>query len=178
MDVALMKYRIAAVKTPNSAQLWNNIGMCFFGKSPQPKYIAAVACLKRALYLDPFEWIISYNLGLVHLNKRQYASAFHFFSASINLKPDFAATYMYLAITLARLDDFDNSCAAYEKSIEIDENDSTSRLNYAITLFNNDEIERSKEQFKVFERIFENNDCDEADDEVIQQSAELKAALA
>lgn len=37
MDVALMKYRIAAARTPNSAQLWNNIGMCFFGKSPQPK---------------------------------------------------------------------------------------------------------------------------------------------
>ena len=32
MDVALVKYRIAAVQTPNSAQLWNNIGMCFFGK--------------------------------------------------------------------------------------------------------------------------------------------------
>ena len=70
MDVALMKYRVAAVKTPNSAQLWNNIGMCFFGKSP-PKYVAAVACLKKALYLDPFEWIISYNLGLVHLKKEQ-----------------------------------------------------------------------------------------------------------
>jgi Bardet-Biedl syndrome 4 protein len=26
MDVALIKYRIAAVSTPNSAQLWNNIG--------------------------------------------------------------------------------------------------------------------------------------------------------
>jgi len=26
MDVALIKYRIAAVATPNSAQLWNNIG--------------------------------------------------------------------------------------------------------------------------------------------------------
>lgn len=32
MDVALIKYRVAAVQTPNSAQLWNNIGMCFFGK--------------------------------------------------------------------------------------------------------------------------------------------------
>jgi len=32
------------------------------------RYIAAIACLKKALYLDPFEWIISYNLGLVHLN--------------------------------------------------------------------------------------------------------------
>ncbi|CAM9917401.1 unnamed protein product, partial [Sphacelaria rigidula] len=37
------------------------------------------------------------------------------FSASINLKPDFAASYMYLAITLSRLEDFENSCSAYEK---------------------------------------------------------------
>lgn len=42
-------------------------------------YVAAVACLKRASCLDPFEWIVSYNLGLVHLNTSQYASAFHHF---------------------------------------------------------------------------------------------------
>ena len=37
MDVALVKYRVAAVVTPNTAQLWNNIGMCFFGKQ---RYVA------------------------------------------------------------------------------------------------------------------------------------------
>jgi len=67
-DVALIKYRIAAVQTPNSPQLWNNIGMCFFGKQ---RYIASIACLKKALYLGPFEWIIGYNLGLVHLHTEQ-----------------------------------------------------------------------------------------------------------
>lgn len=36
-------------------------------------------------------------------------------SAAINLKSDFAASYMYLAITLARLEDFDNACSAYDK---------------------------------------------------------------
>ena len=36
-DVALSKYRIAAVNTPESPQLWNNIGMCFFGKK---KFVA------------------------------------------------------------------------------------------------------------------------------------------
>merc|ERR1712048_390265 len=127
----LKKSRVAAVHTPNSAQLWNNIGMCFFGKT---KYVAAIACLKRALYLDPFEWIISYNLGLVHLNTGQYASAFHFFSASINLKPDFPSSYMYLAITLSRLDDFANACSAYEKAIDM-ESDHMFHLNFAITLF-------------------------------------------
>ena len=44
--MALIKYRVAAVQTPNSAQLWNNIGMCFFGKQ---RYVAAIACLKKAL---------------------------------------------------------------------------------------------------------------------------------
>ncbi len=93
-------------------------GMCFFGKQ---KHVAAIACLKKALYLDSFEWIISYNLGLVYLNTRQYASAFHFLSASINLKPDFPSSYMYLAIILARLNDFENACNAYEKAIEMEQ---------------------------------------------------------
>ena len=92
--------------------------MCFFGKQ---KHVAAIACLKKALYLDSFEWIISYNLGLVYLNTRQYASAFHFLSASINLKPDFPSSYMYLAIILARLNDFENACNAYEKAIEMEQ---------------------------------------------------------
>ena len=36
-DVALSKYRIAASSSPESPQLWNNIGMCFFGKK---KFVA------------------------------------------------------------------------------------------------------------------------------------------
>jgi len=99
MDVALVKYRVAAVQTPNSAQLWNNIGMCFFGKG---KLVASVSCLKRAVYLSPFEWIISFNLGVVHLSTGQFASAFHFFSTAINLQPSYARAYMYLAVALSR----------------------------------------------------------------------------
>lgn len=239
MDVALVKYRVAAVATPNSAQLWNNIGMCFFGKQ---RYVAAIACLKRALYLDPFEWIISYNLGLVHLNTGQYASAFHFFSSSINLKPDFPSSYMYLAITLSRLDDFDNACSAYEKAIEMEEcarrgahavghtrhnaaQDNTSlrvqhaailpmrspfarslpstqhcashprihtslcrprprrdhlfELNFSITLYNNDEIEKAAEHFRKFEELYAKLDDDtkNSDPDIAEQRQALAALL-
>ena len=45
-DVALTKYRIAAAATPESPHLWNNIGMCFFGKK---KYVA-VSWLTNELY--------------------------------------------------------------------------------------------------------------------------------
>lgn len=97
------------------------------------RYIAAIACLKRALYLGPFEWIVSYNLGLVHLHTSQHASAFHYLSNSINLKPDFAHSYMYLGIALSKLDDFENAVAAYNKAIAM-ENDPIFHLNYAIML--------------------------------------------
>ena len=36
-DVALSKYRVAAASIPESPQLWNNIGMCNFGKN---KFVA------------------------------------------------------------------------------------------------------------------------------------------
>ncbi|CAN0140860.1 unnamed protein product [Pylaiella littoralis] len=156
MDVALVKYRVSAV---------------------QDLYIAAVACLKRALYLDPFEWIVAYNLGLVHLNTSQYASAFHHFSATINLKPDFAASYMYLAITLARLDDFDNACSAYEKALDLDD-DYLTHLNYAVTLLNNDEPERAAEHLAAFKRLFEALDPDaEQDQEILERSRALEVVL-
>ena len=126
--------------------------MCFFGKQ---KHVAAISCLKRASYLGtpitplyaadlnrctiayvtpettagPFEWIVSYNLGLLHLAAGQNASAFHYFSSSINTKSDFAHTYMYLAVALAKLDDIDNASAAYERAIELDD-DMVFRLNY------------------------------------------------
>ena len=39
-DVALAKYKVAAQTIPESPPLWNNIGMCFFGKA---KYVTTGA---------------------------------------------------------------------------------------------------------------------------------------
>merc|ERR1712048_592536 len=108
------------------------------------------------------------NLGLVHLNTGQYASAFHYFSASINLKPDFPSSYMYLAITLSRLDDFTNACAAYEKAIEMEYSDHIFHLNFSITLFNHGDVEEAKKQFQLFEECFaQDQDEDNVDQEVL-----------
>ena len=48
---------------------------------------------ERAVF-DPFAWLISYNLGLVHLNTGQYASSFHYLSASINLNLSSACVHV------------------------------------------------------------------------------------
>ena len=140
-DVALVKYRVAAVHTPTSAQLWSNIGMCFAGKG---KHVAAVACLKRAQYLDPFQWGTAYNLGLVHLRAGCHASAFIYLNAAANMSPRHGETLLYLAIALARLGDEGNARAAYAKAEQLCSGDralppvalARLHLNYAITLYN------------------------------------------
>uniref|UniRef100_A0A8D0GKC5 Bardet-Biedl syndrome 4 n=1 Tax=Sphenodon punctatus TaxID=8508 RepID=A0A8D0GKC5_SPHPU len=117
-DVALTKYRVVAVAVPESPPLWNNIGMCFFGKK---KYVAAISCLKRANYLAPFDWKILYNLGLVHLTMQQYASAFHFTSAAIHIQPRMGELFMLLAVALTNLEDAENAKMAYEQAVALDQ---------------------------------------------------------
>lgn len=173
MDVALVKYRVAAVATPDSAQLWNNIGMCFFGKE---RFVAAVACLKRSLYLDPFQWITAHNLGLVHLRTGQFASAFQHLSASVNLKPDFASSYMYLAVVLVRLGDCANAFAAYDKSLALDPNDPVCYLNYAAALHNNGDEAASKTQFHKYSQVCAALSTEERD-ELMQSAAALHHSL-
>ncbi|EGD81027.1 hypothetical protein PTSG_10970 [Salpingoeca rosetta] len=152
-DVALVKYRISAVLTPESAELWNNIGMCFFGKQ---KYVAAIACLKRAAYLAPFEWMVAFNLGLVHLTVGQHASAYHFFSASVKLRPKFAPAYGLLGVTLHNLKDPESADTAFKRAIQLDPSDPITHINYAVMLFEHGDIKGAAQQFSVYETIADN----------------------
>lgn len=149
-DVALVKYRVAAAQTPESAELWNNVGMCFFGNK---KYIAAVACLKHAAYLAPFEWMVAFNLGLVHLTVGQLASAFHFFTSAVNLKSDFGPSFGLLAVTLHKLGDYINAIAAFEKSLQLAPEDPITLLNYIIMLLDAGEKDQTSELWNRFKRV-------------------------
>ena len=175
-EVALTKYHNASTKIPESPQLWNNIGMCFFGKS---KYVASISCLKRAIYLAPFEWTIMYNLGLVHITMQQYASAYHHLSAAITLKPKMAKLFMLLAVALTHLNAYDNAKQSYEQALKYDSYDAAINLNYAVLLCNNNEKEMAIEQLDSYKKKTSINDASKRDvdvelDEVCNQ---LEATL-
>ncbi|NXL98736.1 BBS4 protein, partial [Tyrannus savana] len=148
-DVALSKYKVVVGAVPESPPLWNNIGMCFFGKK---KYVAAVSCLKRANYLAPFDWKILYNLGLVHLTMQQYASAFHFLSAAISFQPKMGELYMLLAVALTNLEDIENAKCSYEQAVALDKCNPLINLNYAVLLYNQGDKEGALSQYQEMER--------------------------
>ncbi|XP_014310495.1 Bardet-Biedl syndrome 4 protein [Myotis lucifugus] len=176
-DVALTKYRVIASAVPESPPLWNNIGMCFFGKK---KYVAAISCLKRANYLAPFDWKILYNLGLVHLTMQQYASAFHFLSAAINFQPKMGELYMLLAVALTNLEDTENAKRAYAEAVRLDKYNPLVNLNYAVLLYNQGEKRDALAQYQEMEKkvnLLKDSSSLEYDSEMVEMAQKLGAAL-
>ncbi|ORX77475.1 Bardet-Biedl syndrome protein 4 [Anaeromyces robustus] len=171
---ALMKYRICAVLNPESPELWNNIGMCFYGKN---KIIAAISCLKKALYLAPNEWKISFNLGLAHLKHEQYVSAFRFFTSTANLNPQFSDTYIWLGVTLNKLGDFDNSKAAFQKGLEINNMNIVGYLNYAIVLSENNRHEDAKLNLTRFKELYQQLSDEEKEDFDVIEMKKIACSL-
>ncbi|XP_023408662.1 Bardet-Biedl syndrome 4 protein isoform X3 [Loxodonta africana] len=176
-DVALTKYRVVACAMPESPPLWNNIGMCFFGKK---KYVAAISCLKRANYLAPFDWKILYNLGLVHLTMQQYASAFRFLSAAINFQPKMGELYMLLAVALTNLEDVENARRAYAEAVRLDKCNPLVNLNYAVLLYNQGDKKGALAQYQETEKkanLLKHSSSLEFDSEMVEMAQKLGAAL-
>eukprot|EP00731_Ephydatia_muelleri_P026396 Em0018g496a len=172
-DVALSKYKVAACNTPESPQLWNNIGMCYYGKK---KYVAAICCLKRATYLAPFEWKILYNLGLVHLTVHQHASAFHFLSAGIGLHAKSAQLFMLLGIALFHLKDTENAIAAYEQALTLERDNPLIHLNYAVLLYNAGDLRAASKHYAHYEKS-QKGSVDLSDSEVAEILTKLGPML-
>ncbi|XP_068000400.1 Bardet-Biedl syndrome 4 protein isoform X3 [Melanerpes formicivorus] len=176
-EVALSKYKAVAGAVPESPPLWNNIGMCFYGKK---KYVAAISCLKRANYLAPFDWKILYNLGLVHLTMQQYASAFHFLSAAISFQPKMGELYMLLAVALTNLDDAENAKRSYEQAAALDRSNPLINLNYAVLLYNQGDKQGALCQYQEMERkvnALKESSTPDFDPEMVEVAQKMGIAL-
>ncbi|KAL7299540.1 hypothetical protein TKK_0007619 [Trichogramma kaykai] len=141
-DVAFSKYKIASNSLMESWALWNNIGMCLYGKQ---KYVSAITCLKKAHYLNPLALPAACNLGIVYLATGQAASAAIYLCAAVSAGPDNAMPYMLLGLALKRLDDLEGAEKALEKAHALAPQDPQVLLNYAVIMDALKRHERAKE---------------------------------
>ena len=89
---AVIQYKISTITNPNSALGWNNLGLYIFAKN---KFIAATTCLKNAIYLEPFQWLINFNLSLIYLGNIQNSSVFFYINIIACLKSDIFLIYIF-----------------------------------------------------------------------------------
>uniref|UniRef100_A0A8C1HL23 Bardet-Biedl syndrome 4 n=1 Tax=Cyprinus carpio carpio TaxID=630221 RepID=A0A8C1HL23_CYPCA len=194
-EKAIDVYKSAVEFSPENTELLTTLGLLYMqlGKYQKafehlgnaltydPNNFKAISCLKRANYLSPFDWKILYNLGLVHLTMQQYASAFHFLSAAINLRPRMSELYMLLAVALTNLDDADNARRSYEQAVQLDESNLLVNLNFAVFLYNQGDKKAALLQFQEMERKVntqvDSNINTEFDPELVEMAQKLGAAL-
>lgn len=136
----------------NSAYLWNNLGMWYFAKE---KKIFAATCLKRALFLAPFEWIISFNLGLIYLKSEQYVTAFVHMNTAANLNKNNYQIYLYLAIICGELNNDGNAKNCFEKALSLKE-DPIILFNYILFLVRRKMLNEANEKFDKFIKLYSN----------------------
>ncbi|GLV40575.1 Bardet-Biedl syndrome 4 [Carabus blaptoides fortunei] len=153
-DVALSKYKMAVSQQTNSVPLWNNIGMCYYGKQ---KYIAAISCLKRALWHSPLNWRVLYNLGLVHLTTKQPASAFNFLCAAVNLRPDNGYAFMLLGCALLDLDDVENASRAMKQAVVLTSQDPTVLVNATLCLHLVGDTQKAADVYQMYRALDADN---------------------
>ncbi|KAL5288073.1 BBS4 family protein [Megaselia abdita] len=114
VDGALAKYKqIHGCDNVETSELWNNVGLCFFKKK---KNFVAISCLRKSVWLAPLNYNALYNMSLIYITAKQYASGFHTLAAAISLRKESAECYMLLGICLQKLKDNENALLAFERS--------------------------------------------------------------
>ncbi|XP_012258563.2 Bardet-Biedl syndrome 4 protein [Athalia rosae] len=179
-DVALSKYKIAAQECPESVSLWNNIGMCFYGKK---KFVAAISCLKRAHYLNPLAPTSAFNLGVVLLSTGQPASAAVYLcnaaasANSVNFKQA-GQTYMLLGVALKQLEDFKGAEKAMNKAYSLTPHDPLVLVNFAVVLEAAGRKQRASEMLVELDDILTTIGAPvEYNSEIVETARKLSAKL-
>ncbi len=172
-DKSFDLYKLSQNTNPNSAAVWNNIGLCFLSTG---KNIYASTCLTKAFYLEPFTWGIAFNLGISLMQIGMYASAFVYMNTALKLKSDDYRIYMCLGIILGELNDPNNAVTYYNKALSYGENHLV-LFNYTITLVKNEMYGQARSIYGRFRGCFTGNSNEENAEEINEIIPSLDSIL-
>jgi tetratricopeptide (TPR) repeat protein len=131
-------YEAALKKSPNSAVLFNKIGMSQLGLQ---RFKAAIKSFGRAIKADRTHANAYNNLGVVYYLEKNYNKAIKQYDKAITLDGDAASFYSNRGAAYFSKKLFDKAAVDYSKAIEIDPEifDRTSRAGVAAHLSSPDD---------------------------------------
>ncbi len=78
-------------QVPHNPMVWTNLGAAYLGNpilAKEAEQLRAIAAFERAIELNPIAPNVAYNLGLVHLDRRENERALHWFQRAIQANPN------------------------------------------------------------------------------------------
>ncbi len=116
-DAAAGSLRTALALQPESAAIWNDLGVVLLGRKD---YRDAATCFRTALGFDRGVAHFHNNLGLALKNSKLAAEALDSFRTAVALDPDSAVFRNGFAAALLDAGDLDAAAAAAERALRID----------------------------------------------------------
>ena len=140
---AALKNAKSALKVyPNSAQLWNILGVACHHTGDRP---GAINALQRVVRLNPNAAEVHLNLGNALRAERRYAEAAESLKRAIQLQPGYAYPHNTLGNIFSDIADYKQATLAFENAIRLDPNYVEAMMNLSSTLSQCNDFQRSIE---------------------------------
>jgi Flp pilus assembly protein TadD len=120
-------------KSPNSWMVWLNQGRVAASASP-PDMAAAADAFRKALDLAPDVADPHYDMGLIHLDERNYPAAAAEFSRATQIEPRHARGHNMLGFALAAQHRLDDAIVEYRRALAIKPNYANAHFTLGLAL--------------------------------------------
>jgi len=108
----------------------------------------AVACLVRAIKLDPNNADHHGTLGIIYDRQGNHEAAIAEHKKSVSIDPNDAMTHVNLGITFKHQKDFDAAAAEYREALRIDPRCAEAHAGLASIHYNQLDLDRTEEEYK------------------------------
>ena len=117
------------------------------------RYPQAEEDLSRAVAVDPTNWKLWNNLGVVRIQLGESESAIKAFERARRLAPQEASAYFDLGFAYMKTSDYEKALEAYRGGLARDPNDVVANQNYAFLLTQNGDFRDAIEPLKRLKEL-------------------------
>jgi tetratricopeptide (TPR) repeat protein len=139
-DEAISYYRAALAVRPQTAAVYNNLGLALAAK---PDLDAAIAAYRQALAIDDKDALALNNLGLALADKQDLPGAIAAYKRALALDSKLAAAHNNLGAALFAQRDLPGAFAAFHKALELEPGLALAHYNLGVALRFKGDLDRA-----------------------------------
>jgi len=113
---ALTCFQKALEKNPQDADVWSQLGYCYFKLGYHQD---AIEAYKQTIRIKPDDAEAHYNLGIIYGKLGRWQDAIESYKRAIRIKPDFAETHYNLGLNYGKLGRYQDEIESYKQAIRI-----------------------------------------------------------